>query len=168
MFKYLLNSEVFDAANKSVGKNIVAHQANLYHTFGGGIAAYIGLAFPEAFDADKQTVRGSNHKLGTYSLAKIKKDFYIANVYSQINFSTKEIPCATHYPSIFSAFYSLVKLEKPDNVFIPFFYGSGLAGGSWQKVEATLKEVASIFNKTNFYVCVRSEDMEKYQNYLNS
>lgn len=37
---------------KAQDVDVIVHRANLFHTFGGGIARFIGKIWPEAYEAD--------------------------------------------------------------------------------------------------------------------
>ena len=45
----------------------IAHQANCFNTMGSGVAKALREAFPEIYEADCQTEKGSRDKLGSLS-----------------------------------------------------------------------------------------------------
>jgi O-acetyl-ADP-ribose deacetylase (regulator of RNase III) len=132
---------------KAKDVNIIVHQANLYHTFGAGIAAAIRVAFPEAYEADRATVKGDESRLGTYSFAKIKspigKQQYVVNLYSQTGIGSKDRQ--TSYDALVTALEALrdklVSSGHPVTIGVPWRLGSGLANGSWPIVETIIKDV---------------------------
>lgn len=78
--------------------DVIVHGCNCFHTMGAGIAARVRMAFPSAYRADLDTVRGDRSKLGTYSMAPIPirvmkddtlmvKHFTILNAYTQYSTS---------------------------------------------------------------------------------
>ena len=54
--------------------DVIIHGCNCYCTMGAGIAKAIKNIFPEAYDADCKTEKGSKPKLGSYSSARITKN----------------------------------------------------------------------------------------------
>lgn len=130
--------------------NLIIHQANLFHTFGAGIAHAILEKFPEAYAADKATTHGdeSNAKLGSYSLGRItdSKGTSIKNVinlYSQTGIGGKDRQ--TSYDAMVQGLTSLRnRMEKNPShwiVGIPYQMGCGLANGSWTIVRAILEDI---------------------------
>ena len=128
--------------------DVIVHQANLFHTFGAGIARAILDKFPEAFEADKKTDYGYKSKLGTYSSAKITDSKgtsirFIVNLYSQTGLGGKDRQ--TSYDAMATALGNLRdRLEGRKDIFsvgIPFQLGCGLANGNWTVVRAIIESV---------------------------
>lgn len=71
--------------------DIIVHGCNCFHAMGGGIAAKIAYLYPEAEEADRQTIKGSREKLGNFSHAFIEREgksaFTIVNAYTQYKWS---------------------------------------------------------------------------------
>lgn len=119
--------------------NIIIHQANCFNTMGSGIARQIRERFPEAYEADCKTERGSKEKLGKYSYAVIKGRVII-NLYSQYEFGSPTRN--TDYNALYDGLASIRdKLNKPHNIGVPFKIGSKLGGGDWIVVKAILEAV---------------------------
>lgn len=141
--------------------DIIVHQANLFHTFGAGIAKAINLRFPEAFEADKKTPHGDTNKLGTYSVAKINvvngvqptSIKFVVNLYSQSGMGGKDRQ--TTYDAMVDGLTKLRdKLEARNDtltVGIPFQLGCGLANGDWIIVRAIIE---SVFGKSRIPVII--------------
>ncbi len=143
--------------------NVIVHQANCFHTMGGGIARIIAQKYPAAILADEKTHRGDREKLGTYSIGSLEDGRKIVNVYSQFDTSSmlntqddiKEnleeaivaTGRATRYDAVQVGLSSLekaiVKAGKEEKYVlgIPYGYGSDLAGGSWTIVRAIIQSV---------------------------
>ncbi len=128
--------------------NVIAHQANLFHTFGAGIAKAIREDYPVAYEADCQTGKGDKNKLGTYSTAVDENGKIFINCYSQTGMGAS--PENTSYDCIFKIFSVLEsKLRKhnekvnvlPKVLGVPYGYGSALAGGRWTIVQAIFKAI---------------------------
>lgn len=128
----------------------IAHQANLFHTFGSGIAKEISLRFPLAADADKRTQYGSRGKLGTYSMSFSAEGRLfgavgpaIVNLYCQDGISATHR--TTHYAAMGAALLALerelsnliLSAESPV-LGLPHGIGCGLAGGDWTVVRAII------------------------------
>lgn len=128
--------------------DVIVHQANLYHTFGAGIAAEIAKRFPEAFEADKLTQYGDVSKLGTYSYAVVVSPHphplrFIINLYSQRDLGGARGHCNTSYDAMVKGLLTLrAALEKHKwNLGIPYLMGCGLAGGNWRIVESIIRSI---------------------------
>jgi len=127
--------------------SVILHQANLFCTFGSGIARAIKDKYPEAYEADCKTVKGDSDKLGGYSSARTKDGKTIVNCYSQTGMGASDRN--TSYNDIFVIFKKIEELVRDTNnkggkqhvVGIPYKYGSGLAGGSFRIVNSIIKEV---------------------------
>jgi O-acetyl-ADP-ribose deacetylase (regulator of RNase III) len=136
----------------------IVHQANLYHTFGSGIAYAIKQKYPEAYNADLNTSYGSLSKLGSYSAAQTKYGPCIINLYSQVGISSKER--TTDYYHLERGLWR-VRLwlrEQPNPTLgIPYRIGCGLAGGTWEIVENSIHRV---FEQAPFdvLICRRPND----------
>lgn len=118
---------------------VIVHQANLYHTFGGGIAKAIAAKFPYAFDADKQTVEGDEAKLGGYSIGVNFNDGQpvVVNMYSQLEMTI------TSYDYMFKALSQLARqLDRLGfkTVGFPYNMGCGLADGNWEIVKVIIEQ----------------------------
>lgn len=131
--------------------DVIVHQANIFHTFGSGIAAQIRKLYPLAYQADCVTGKGDIQKIGTYSHARIpsplhrNKEVVVVNMYSQSGLGGQDRQ--TTYDGVVVGMTSLRdKLEASTNgrklvVGIPYKYGCGLANGSWTIVRAILEDV---------------------------
>jgi hypothetical protein len=130
--------------------NGIAHQANCFHIMGGGVARAIADRYPEAYAADKKTVRGGKSKLGNFSFVKTSDDKIVFNVYSQYNLSAGFGNRATQYDMVdkglrlvedyIAASMALVS-DKPFVLGIPFKYGCVLGGGTWTVVDAIIHDI---------------------------
>jgi O-acetyl-ADP-ribose deacetylase (regulator of RNase III) len=141
--------------------DVIAHQANCFHTMGSGIARAIRENFPEAYEADCKTIKGDRNKMGTYSSAKVVTENpnpqlkYIANVYSQFDFGRDKR--YTNYEAVANGLESLRNnlIKKGRDGFVvglPWKYGCNIAGGDWDVVYAIVK---SIFKESsiNAIIC---------------
>lgn len=131
--------------------DVVVHQANLFHTFGNGIALQIAQRFPYAEQADKTTEKGSRKKLGSFSIGIRKDKPVFINLYSQPTL----YPSHTSYDAMYEGLTKLRNLLDPltDQQVIGFPYnmGCGLADGDWSVVEAIIK---AVFQDSRFGIVI--------------
>ena len=127
--------------------DVIVHQANCFHTMGGGIAFAIAKKWPEVYAADKQTPSGDYKKLGTIGFVKIKEPInsikYVINQYSQY---TCGIGRHTNYEAFYSCLMQIrIRCEnmKYDikSVGFPHKIGCNLAGGDWRIVKTMIDVV---------------------------
>jgi hypothetical protein len=151
---HLLPTIVGDILDPSLNIDCILHQANIYHRFGGGLAAQIAKRYPEALEADRATGYGDESKLGSFSVARVPvadevsgatvSELRIFNIYSQIGMSE------TSYDYMRMA---LVKVSEhleglrlgewrgqKYRVAIPYNLGCGIADGNFNVVQAIVKE----------------------------
>ena len=120
--------------------DLIVHGCNCFCTMGAGIARGIKSEFPEAFDADRATPKGSKEKLGTCSFAKIEREginLIVVNGYTQFDY---------HGPGIkvdYDAVRSCMKWIKDNfegkRIGLPKI-GAGLAGGDWERISQIIDE----------------------------
>lgn len=127
----------------------IAHGANCFCTMGAGVAKGIVALYPEAYEADKETLTGSFAKLGSYSQA-ICKDKTVYNVYTQYGFNpnTKPAEYGAIYNGLLDVAYSVNAVGKRQFA-IPYHMGCGLAGGDWLTVNDIILEVEEIIKGYN-------------------
>ena len=132
--------------------NFILHQANCESVMGRGIAASIAKKYPLAAKVDREFPFSPEQRLGKYSIAKIKDDLYIVNLYAQLlrgkARSAKEQEERYHYlyRSLTSFLKDLNKKQRIEKktykVGLPYKIASGLAGGSWERVLEILIDVS--------------------------
>ncbi|MGD9106723.1 MAG: macro domain-containing protein [Desulfobacterales bacterium] len=120
--------------------DVIVHGCNCYCTMGAGIAKAIKSEFPEAYEADCETERGSKDKLGTYSHATIEKngnEIIVINAYTQHGY--KGPGMKADYDAIRSVFKKLKSNYSGKQIGYPKI-GAGLAGGDWEKISKIIDE----------------------------
>lgn len=130
--------------------DVLVHQANLFHTFGAGIAKAIKEKFPYAYQADTWTEKGARSKLGSFSIGFPQHDGQplVVNLYSQ----------TTLYPSSQTSYDAMLRglrdlrgqleaandisnTDKPySKVGFPYNMGCGLADGNWEIVKVIIEQ----------------------------
>jgi O-acetyl-ADP-ribose deacetylase (regulator of RNase III) len=133
----VLNGDLIELALK--GRfDVIVHGCNCFCTMGAGIAKLIKDNFPAAYQADLKTPVGDKKKLGTYSLAHIKKNhthFTIVNGYTQYNFSGQGP--LVDYGAVQNLFARIKKNFPNCRIGYPKI-GAGLAKGDWDVLSAII------------------------------
>jgi O-acetyl-ADP-ribose deacetylase (regulator of RNase III) len=131
----------------------IIHQANCFHTMGGGIARRIKEKFPEAYEVDvKSAARGTN-RLGTFSVAVLPSHFHIYNLYGQYNFGAQVRQ--TNYDALCTGLEKIEKHARENalkSLGLPKRMGCVLGGGSWNIVVAIIREVFDT-SPLELYIC---------------
>jgi len=123
--------------------DIIIHGCNCYCAMGAGIAKAIRDTFPEAWDADLKTEKGSPGKLGTISYATVSRDDHkitIVNGYTQYHW--KGSGTLADYNAIRSVMRHVKAKFSGKRIGYPKI-GAGLAKGDWNKISKIIdKELA--------------------------
>ncbi len=120
--------------------DVIIHGCNCYCTMGAGIARAIKSIFPEAYDADCKTEKGSKSKLGSYSSATITKNAHVItviNAYTQHHYKGSGVKA--DYEAIRSVFKSVKQDFSGKSIGYPKI-GAGLAGGDWNIISGIIDE----------------------------
>lgn len=119
---------------------VIVHGCNCFCEMNGGIAKTIQKHFPEAYQADLATERGSKEKLGSYSVANVQRNgnhFVIVNAYTQYHWSGAGI--LADYDAIRKVF-STIKHEFTGCKIAYPKIGAGLARGDWNIIGKIINE----------------------------
>ena len=120
----------------------IAHQANLFHCFGAGLALQIARLFPYAEEADLRTPFGDDRKLGTYSVGVSGDDRpNVVNLYTQDGFGPGSTDLAAMREALENLHDFLLLGDRIACLGLPYRLGCGLAGGSWPKVYGVIEAV---------------------------
>ncbi len=120
--------------------DVIIHGCNCQCSMGAGIAKSIKAAFPEAFDADLATAKGSRDKLGSLSEAIVERSgrkLTVVNDYLQFHWRGRGILAD------YDAIRKVMRLIKIDFAGQRIGYpkiGAGLAGGDWEIIAAIIEE----------------------------
>lgn len=120
----------------------IIHQANCFHTMGGGIALRIKNKWKEAYDADVlYAPRGDRDKLGKFSLAILPSNFHIYNLYGQYSTGYGR---NTSYDALADGL-ALIEKHAVENglkkLGLPCKMGCVLGGGTWAIVKTIIIDV---------------------------
>lgn len=120
--------------------DVVVHGCNCQCQMGKGIALTIKNEFPEAYEADKSTIKGDEAKLVTISFAQINRpnvSFVIVNAYTQ--FHWRGVAVKADYEAIRQAMRMVKQRFSGRRIGYPKI-GAGLAGGDWSLISEIIEE----------------------------
>lgn len=135
MITYKLGNLIEAAQTGEV--DVIAHCCNCFCTMGSGIAPQIKKAFPEAYEVDCETVKGSDYKLGSYSVATHKiantgNELKIFNLYGQFGYwGRSEGKIDIDYYALSCAMKQMSDLLPANSKIGLPLLGAGLSGGDW-------------------------------------
>ena len=120
--------------------DVIIHGCNCFCTMGAGIAKTIKERYPEAYEADCETVSGDKSKLGTYTSAVVESDsnaFTIVNAYTQYDW--RGMGLKADYDAIRQVMKE-IKIDLGGLVIGYPMIGAGLANGDWKIIKAIIEE----------------------------
>lgn len=120
--------------------DVIAHGCNCFCTMGAGIAKGVAAAFPEAYAADRRTLKGDRAKLGTCTSARVTNGhgtLVVVNAYTQYDFRGRGV--RADYEAIRSCLRWMANSFPGQRIGLPKI-GAGLAGGDWSVIEAIIKD----------------------------
>ena len=123
----------------SITEGIIAHQVNCTDHIGSGLAKalitkwpFIKTAYHEWCDTYELEKR-----LGSVQLLSAADNIYVANCFSQFD-KGYDGKLYTNYKAVETCFKTLNLMNKTaygTQIYIPFKYGCGLGGDSWEVIE---------------------------------
>ena len=120
---------------------IVQHGCNCFCTMGAGIARQIRAHFPQAWEADQDTVCGDRDKLGTYSSATVTLDngkpLVVVNAYTQYDY--KPDRPQLDMQALTDVFARIAQDFPHAHIAYPAI-GAGLAGGQWAEIHPAIEQ----------------------------
>ncbi len=120
--------------------DLIIHGCNCQCQMAAGIAKAIKQTFPEAYEIDCQTEKGSREKLGTFSSVSLEREgqkITIVNAYTQFHWRGRGVK--VDYDAIRSVM-KLVQEQFPEKRIGYPLIGAGLAGGDWLIISAIIEE----------------------------
>lgn len=151
MLKYKIGDLIEAARTGEV--MAIAHCCNCQVNMGSGIAPQIRIAFPWAWEADQETIKGDPKKLGTFSLGDPFDRGYddgpmVYNLYGQFGYGKRKYGGRDlNYDALYDALKGMAEdLQNYDRgdhesftVGLPML-GAGLAGGDWEIIEVMIEK----------------------------
>ncbi|MER8975807.1 MULTISPECIES: macro domain-containing protein [unclassified Mesorhizobium] len=119
--------------------DVIVHGCNCQCQMG-GIALSIKQRFPEAYAADCATLKGDPAKLGSLSVAEIKRDsriFHVVNGYTQFHWQGKGVKA--DYQAIRKVMQAVKGRFTGKRIGYPKI-GAGLAGGDWEIIGSIIDD----------------------------
>lgn len=152
MIKYEVGDLIEAAKGDKV--QVIAHCCNCFVTMASGIAPQIKRAFPYAFTADQETVRGDSKKLGTFSLgsptkAELDRTWValptVFNLYGQYGYTKRQqggrdLDYNALYDSLVVMAHRMSEDDYYENCVVGLpLIGAGLANGDWPVIERMIE-----------------------------
>jgi O-acetyl-ADP-ribose deacetylase (regulator of RNase III) len=113
----------------------IVHGCNCFNTFGAGIALQIKQVFPEAWEIDRNTIKGYKAKLGNYTTAK-SNGIVVINAYTQFKPGYNDLQ--ENYQAINDSMKKIAIHFQDKKLGMPLI-GAGLAGGDWNVIKDIIK-----------------------------
>ncbi|MDH5778814.1 MAG: macro domain-containing protein [Gammaproteobacteria bacterium] len=123
--------------------DVIIHGCNCFCEMGAGIAKSIKENFPEAYNADLSTEKGTKEKLGTYSSATISingKILTVVNAYTQHHWRGTAVKA--NYEAIKKVMNQVKNDFSGSRIGYPKI-GAGLAGGDWEIISQIINSALS-------------------------
>lgn len=118
--------------------DVIVHGCNCMCAMGAGIAKAVRATFPDAYAADRKTVKGDRAKLGTISHATVSHEgraITVVNAYTQFDYRGSGVH--VDYDAVRSAFRAIKEQFSGKRIGYPKI-GAGLARGDWKILSATI------------------------------
>ena len=122
------------------GFDVIIHGCNCQCAMGAGIAKAIKETFPEAYEADLKTVKGSKDKLGTISCAVVNRkehEIIVVNGYTQYHWAGSGV--LADYDAIRMVMRHVKENFSGKKIGYPKI-GAGLAGGDWDIISKIIDQ----------------------------
>lgn len=128
------------ALGKANEFDIIVHGCNCFNIMGAGVAKQIKDQFPDAYQADQETLHGDRNKLGCYTIGMSGR-LVIINAYTQY------YTASNHGEDVFEYNSFQIILDKLANRFGKYriglpMIGMGLAGGDPRRIIPMIEEFA--------------------------
>lgn len=127
------------------GLKIICHICNNVGAWGAGFV----LALSKKWSEPERQYRAKNgYVLGDVDIVQVEEDIFVANMIAQNNIISNlgddDKPPIRYY-ALTEALYAVNEFAEKNNASIhaPMF-GSGLAGGDWNKIEDIIKRVTTV------------------------
>jgi len=139
----------------------LVHCCNNYHVMGSGIAYFLAKKFPQVYQADLETERDCESKMGYFSKAMISENRMVYNLYAMWGIGNDGQPLHRNlsYDSFYNGLWRICEelegefsLPLPIHVGLPKYIGCCRAGGEWSIVEKMIEDIESKFIRIAFEI----------------
>jgi O-acetyl-ADP-ribose deacetylase (regulator of RNase III) len=127
-------------------EQVLIHGCNCFNTFGSGVAKKVKELYPGAWEADKNTTKGDEEKLGSFTVWNGKHYYYnqnitIINSYSQYGYGSMfNRQVQLQYDKLHDSLKAIEFVYRGASFAMPKI-GAGLARGDWAKIKDIIKVV---------------------------
>lgn len=131
-----------DLLSTSIDVDVRVHQVNCKGVMNAGLGKQVRERFPEAYSEYKHHCLAGKAKLGSILVVHAWTGGYICNLFGQDDYGLGKVQ--TDYNAFKSGLEKLKLFMTKcglKSLGIPKYIGCGLAGGSWEIVEAIIKEL---------------------------
>jgi len=128
--------------------DVIIHGCNCQCVMGAGIAKSIKNHFPEAYEADLQTAKGDESKLGSISFVTVireNRELTIVNGYTQYHWRVSGV--LVDYEAIRSVMKNVKSKFGGKRIGYPLI-GAGLAKGDWETIAKIIDQELNGENHT--------------------
>lgn len=129
------------AMGKANEFDIIVHGCNCFNIMGAGVAKQIKDQFPDAYQADQETLSGDRNKLGCYTIGMAGR-LVIINAYTQYHTASNRGEDVFEYNSFQIILDKLVRRFGKYRIGLPMI-GMGLAGGNPDRIIPMIEEFAA-------------------------
>ncbi|WP_410646209.1 macro domain-containing protein [Amycolatopsis sp. cmx-4-54] len=121
------------------GNKVIGHVCNDRGGWGRGFVLAVSRRWPQPEHHYRQWSRTSGFELGAVQLVQVETDTWVANLVAQHGYRTRENPVPLRYEALDTCLATLADhvVELDATVHLPRI-GTGLAGGSWDKIATLL------------------------------
>jgi len=139
----------------------LVHCCNNHHTMGSGIAYFLAKTFPQVYQADLETERDCETKMGSFSKAVITNNRVVYNLYAMWGIGNDGDPLNRNlsYDSFYNGLWNIckdlenvMKLNPCIVVGLPKYIGCCRAGGEWSLVEKMIEDIENKFERITFEI----------------
>lgn len=122
---------------------VLIHGCNCQNTFGKGFAALVKKFYPGAWQADQDTIKGSQDKMGRYSSWSGRHAHFAHGNIVVVNAYTQFDPGPCFNPQAFAKVMKRIDIDfQPfELAFAMPMIGCGLGGGDWGEVSGLLENI---------------------------
>ena len=128
-----------------ISDGLICHACNCQNKFGKGLAKTIRDKFPQVYHEFlkfSSLYKFPKDRLGKIQEVSINKNLSVVNIFSQLYYgNSKETGIDyNNYPEMRKCFIQLKEIRNERRIYFPYGFGSGLAGGDWNKISGMIEE----------------------------